>query len=164
MHIILWSLFIEILQSYCPYMELIQVIPGPCFVTRSNLLARSCRRRGIFITFSESSSFCFFRERLKYYSLLHQMNILSTVIFSQMAASRPPLSNLQFANGNGFNFDKCNFMMCEKGLNISHKSPLFTSLHNKSFKYTVGKREIARYEQFLFFQQCFSKICHFCKG
>ena len=30
----------------------------------------------------------------------------------------------------------------------------FTGLHYKSFENTVGKREIARNEQFLFFPQC----------
>ena len=35
---------------------------------------------------------------------------------------------------------------------------VFTCLHYKSFENTVGKGEIARNEQFLFFPQCFQTI------
>ena len=34
-----------------------------------------------------------------------------------------------------------------------------TESSQKGYKNTVGKGEIARYEQFLFFPQCFQKIC-----
>ena len=54
--------------------------------------------------------------------------------------------------GSGFNpFDK--------------QALVFTCLQNKSFENTVGKGEIALYEQFLLFPQCFLPVwrtfCHF---
>ena len=46
-----------------------------------------------------------------------------------------------------------------------NKAVVFTSLHYKSFENAVGKGEIARYEQFLLFPQCFPSLwrtfCHF---
>ena len=42
-------------------------------------------------------------------------------------------------------------------LTLSQTSPVFTCLHHKSFGNTVGKGEIALYEQFLIFPTVFSK-------
>ena len=50
-------------------------------------------------------------------------------------------------------------------LTLSQTSPGFTCLQNRSFQNTVGKEEIARNEQFIFFPQCFLLVwrtfCHF---
>ena len=47
------------------------------------------------------------------------------------------------------------------------QAPVFTSLQYRSLENTVGKGEIARNEQFLFFPQCFlpflRAFCHFCQ-
>ena len=48
----------------------------------------------------------------------------------------------------------CKILSCEKAL--SETSPSFPCLHYKSFENSVGKGEIARNEQFLFFPAVFS--------
>ena len=48
-----------------------------------------------------------------------------------------------------------NDVLIQNHLTFSQTSPLFTCLQDKSFENTVGKGEIARYEQFLLFPQCF---------
>ena len=42
---------------------------------------------------------------------------------------------------------------------LSQPSTVFICLKCKSFENTEGKGEIARYEQFLLFPQCFQKAC-----
>ena len=48
---------------------------------------------------------------------------------------------------------------------FAKQTPVFTCLQYNSFENTVGKREIARNEQFLLFPQCFlpfwRTFCHF---
>ena len=71
--------------------------------------------------------------------------------------------------GNSGNHHCYRFLHCSQPFQrqiliiIPHKtlfktSPRFTCLQYKSFENTVGKREIARNEQFLLFPQCFLPI------
>ena len=47
---------------------------------------------------------------------------------------------------------------CGDTLTHSHKMTPFDAPGKPTFKKNVGKREMARYEQFLFFPQCFLPV------
>ena len=53
----------------------------------------------------------------------------------------------------------------QESITLSHTNHSFTRLQPKSFENIVGKGEIACYEQFLLFRQCFPifqrALCHF---
>ena len=66
-----------------------------------------------------------------------------------------PFSNLLVIDLHNKGVGRRRVLSC---LTLSQTSPGFSCLQYKSFENTVGKREIARNEQFLLFPQCFLPI------
>ena len=67
----------------------------------------------------------------------------------------PILSNLKLLSAKSFSLEE--FKICRL-VTHSHTTTPFDAPGKKPFENTVGKREIARNEQFLLFPQCFLPV------
>ena len=68
------------------------------------------------------------------------------------------------SSANSFSLEESKICRLEMGSADEFADDIFKSDENgrklsKQVEYTVGKGEIARYEQFLLFPQCFQKAC-----
>ena len=92
------------------------------------------------------------------------LSIWTSLKFCYLPNFLPFSSDLKMSSANSFSLEESKICRLEMGSADEFADDIFKSDENgrklsKQVEYTVGKGEIARYEQFLLFPQCFQKAC-----